>query len=1271
MFNALLKIKSYPAVQAISNYRLVIAFSIALISLAVVGLFAFQTVLQLTDDYNTVSHTYEMIKEFDQAITNVSFGQTELRAFYLTSDSLYLQTYRSKIEIMYRNLSIIRNALNNDREQLRRIALLDSLIAVQIHFNDQKLSLFLRSGPESADREFTVKQSQNMVRRIEEVVHSIEAVEKQLLSERKLHTTNQSNRTLVVIAIGGIVSVLLLLVVFLYLNAEILQRTKAEKEIRDSEKRFIGFLEAVPAGIYILTADGKPFYANEEAKKILGAGIIQKDSAENFTETYQAYIQGTDMPYPSELVPITRALKGERSTISDIEIWKPDAVTPLYVTGAPIYDSDGNLRYAMAAFADISELKQAQMQLAESEKRFRQIIENASDVIYRTDQQGKFSYVNPTGLKMLGYEISEVLGMHFTMFIKQKERPAVVRKYFRQVLSKKVSSYYEVTAVKKNGEELILGQSVELLFEKNKIVGFLAIARNITAQKIVEEEITRRQQQLDTVIMTVDEGITLSDEAGHFEIFNAKMEDLTGYSKEEANTGEFIKLLYPDPDDQQKGLDRLGEVIAKGYIQDFESTITTKSGREKTLLISTRIVHVKEKVMFLSAYRDITSRKQFEEELKKAKDSAESATVAKSLFLATMSHEIRTPMNGVIGMTDLLMQTELTGVQREYTDIIRTSGETLLTLINDILDFSKIESGKLDMEERPIEIQNLIEETFDLVARRAVDKGLDLVYLVDPSTPSYIIGDPIRLRQILLNLINNAIKFTEKGEVFVAVKQTAQAKETTTLQFSVKDTGIGIHKDKASKLFQAFSQVDASTTRKYGGTGLGLAITKRLVELMYGEVWIESEEKKGSTFYFTIKVPTTTMADMPAKKYVRGNIPELQGKRVLLVDDNKTNLNILSIQSTNWGMHPRATTSQQEALQWLKENDPFDVAIIDFHMPDMDGVELARAIRALRSEQSLPVVLFSSSGRSEFSETENALFAAVILKPLKQSHLYSTMIDVVAKSGGDATLRKSHTSKKIELLSKNIPLKILVAEDNLINQKLALRLLQQLGYTADIVTNGKDAVNLIIENRYDIVFMDLHMPEMDGLEATRTVVHSLDAALRPKIIAMTADAMSGDREKCIDAGMDDYISKPVRLDGLREILRYYGEMIVEQKKLNHHSIANTIMYLRLKELLEQTDMEFMNEFVQTYPKQSEETLQQLQTAWSNKDFKELIFATHKLRGLALSFGADTLAEYCKFVEFGGEKDPDTITDQSIDNIAQALTRSYEILSSTISKLGIA
>ncbi|MFA6455372.1 MAG: response regulator, partial [Bacteroidota bacterium] len=759
-------------------------------------------------------------------------------------------------------------------------------------------------------------------------------------------------------------------------------------------------------------------------------------------------------------------------------------------------------------------------------------------------------------------------------------------------------------------------------------------------------------------------------EHGKFEIFNAKMQELTGFTKEEANDGEFTKLLYPDPLEQQRGLDRLGDVVNKGFIQDVETTIRTKAGEEKTLLISTRIVHMKDKVMFLSAYRDITLRKRFEVELKNAKDTAESATVAKSLFLATMSHEIRTPMNGVIGMTDLLMQTELDAEQKEYTEIIRTSGETLLTLINDILDFSKIESGKLDMEKRPIEIQSLIEETFDLVARRAVDKRLDLVYLIDPSTPTYIIGDPVRLRQILLNLTNNAIKFTEKGEVLVTVQEQSRKGDATTLLFSVKDTGIGIPVEKVEVLFQAFSQVDASTTRKYGGTGLGLAITKRLVELMDGTVWVESDEGKGSTFHFTITVPTTLTADSLPKKYVRGKIPELQGKRVLLVDDNTTNLNILSIQCTNWGMHPRATASQSEALQWLKGNDPIDIAIIDYHMPGMNGVELARAMRAVRGEQSLPIVLFSSSGRSEFSETENALFAAVILKPLKQAHLYSTLIDVLSRTGSAEGVQKEFVPQKVEMLSHRVPLKILVAEDNLINQKLAIRLLQQLGYTADIASDGKEVLSLLTMNRYDIILMDLHMPVMDGLETTRSILKMIESSLRPKIIAMTADAMSGDREKCIDAGMDDYISKPVRLEGLRDMLQHFGEMIIEERKTNHHAVSNNAMYLRLKELLEQTDGEFMTEFLQSYPAQCEEILQQLKQSWQQSDLKQIVFAAHKLRGLALSFGADGLAELSKTIELHVEANPAMITAEYLQSVEQAVQHSYEMLAAVMTKLGI-
>jgi PAS domain S-box-containing protein len=1250
--------------------RLMVAFVASLITLFVAGSFAVQTVLKLSDDYGTVSQTYDLIRALNEVVVNLSFGQTEIRAYYITSDSTYLASYKAKIDSVQQQLTNVRTLISENPKQLQTYKALERMIVVRQDFNNEKLQVLKLSDLQNAEKRFPIQTSQDISRRIDSLAYTIEVLELKLLEERKQQTKNQSNRTLVLIMFGGFVSVLLMVIVFMFLTREVRQRSKAEKEVRDSEKKFISFLEAVPAGIFILTADGKPFYANEEAKKILGSGIVPGTTADQLTTTYNAYIQGTDTIYPSELLPIVRALKGERSTIVDLEIWKPDSIVPLYITGAPIYNSDGDLQYAMAAFIDISDQIHAQQQLAESEERFRQIIENASDVIYRADEHGKFTYVNPVGLSMFGYTMHEVVGMHFTMFVSTDAQQRVARLYYRQMLTKTKSSYHEIPAVKSNGEHIILGQSVELLFEKNTVVGFLAIARNITAQKLVEEEITRRQQQLDTVITTVDEGITLSDAQGRFEIFNAKMEELTGFTKEEANTGEFTTLLYPDPEEQRRGLDRLAEVIEKGFIQDVETTIRSKQGEQKTLLISTRIVHVKDKVMFLSAYRDISSRKRFEVELKNAKEAAESATVAKSLFLATMSHEIRTPMNGVIGMTDLLMQTTLNEEQREYTEIIRTSGETLLTLINDILDFSKIESGKLDMEKRPIEVQGMIEETFDLVARRAVEKRIDLVYLVDLSTPQYIIGDPIRLRQILLNLTNNSIKFTEKGEVLVTVKEVQREGDMSTLQFSVKDTGIGISTEQAAKLFQAFTQVDASTTRKYGGTGLGLAITKRLVEMMDGTVWVESEEGKGSTFHFTIRVPTSKNGDSQPKKYVRGKVPELQGKRVLLVDDNSTNLNILSIQCTTWGMHPRATASQQEALQWLSGNDPFDIAIIDFHMPVMNGVELARAIRAVRSEQSLPIVLFSSSGRSDFSETENALFAAVILKPLKQAHLYSTMIDVLARNFSAHLSKRENIPAKVDQLAATLPLKILIAEDNLINQKLALRLLLQLGYTADVVANGREVLAIINEKRYDIILMDLHMPLLDGLETTRMIMQTVDASIRPKIIAMTADAMSGDRERCIDAGMDDYISKPVRLEGLRDTLKFYGEMILEAKQTNDHAAPKKMMYLRLKELLDQTDHEFMAEFVQSYPSQSEEVLEQLSTAWNNRDLSAIVFAAHKLRGLALSFGADDLAERCKIVEQRVEKDPGIITDETLQSISQSLQQSYELLSTVMSDLGI-
>ncbi len=1146
MKKLILELTSYTVVKSVVKQRLIIVFVAALLILTIVGLLGFRTALELSKNYNEVVRIYSVISKLENVFSATSLAQTELRTFYVTGDSSYFLRYQTLEDSIQSMVSIVDGLTVENSRQKSSLIMLKKLIVEREQFNAEKIKSVKANGLSIAEKSFTPKESQKFIHRIDSVINVMELVEKKDLTQKATNNDNSTNRTLLFISIGGFAGVLILLGVFIVLTLENQQRKIAEAEIRNSEQRFINFLEAVPAGIHILSADGKPYFANEEAKKIFGQEILSGSGVDNFTEVYNAYLQGTDTKYPAEQLPIYQALNGERTTVSNVEIWRPDKIVPLLITGAPIYDHDGNLKYAMAAFVDISIQKQAQQELEESEERFRQIIENATDIIFRTDSVGKLSYVNPIGLKLFGYTLEEAIGRDYLDVICAEDVEAVRQFYRNQALTKTVQTYFEFIAITRSGKKIVLGQNIRLLLHGQQITGFLAIAR------------------------------------------------------------------------------------------------------------------------------DISEKNRHEQELKEAKETAESATVAKSQFLATMSHEIRTPMNGVIGMTDLLLQTSLNDEQREYTEIIRSSGETLLTLINDILDFSKIESGKLDMEKRPIEVQSLIEETFDLIARRAVEKQLDIVYLIDPSVPPYIIGDPVRLRQILLNLTNNAIKFTERGEILVSVKEMRKEEGMTILQFSVKDTGIGIPKDQVNKLFQAFSQVDASTTRKFGGTGLGLVITKRLVELMEGEVWVESEEGKGSTFYFTIKVPTTTSIEGLPKKYIRGKIPELQGKRILLVDDNATNLNILSIQCTNWGMHPRTTSSQREALQWISEQNPFDIAIIDFNMPEMNGVDLARSIQTMKIDRPFPIVLFSSSGRTEFSETENELFDAVIMKPLKQAQLYSTLIDVLAKNRSGQFVKASAGQQKIEPLAQYIPLSILIAEDNFINQKLAIRLLQQLGYSADVAVNGKEALEKANQKRYDIILMDLHMPEMDGLTATREIVRTIDPSIRPKIIAMTADAMSGDREKCIDAGMDDYLSKPVRLEGLRAMLQLYGEMIVERKKYGSpKNDQHEAMFIRLQEILNETDKNFFTEFVLPYPSQSAEMMEQLRSAWNEKNTEQVIFVAHKLRGLALSYGANKLAEYCLAVENTIGKNPESITDESIENINRSLKQSYETLTSTIKKLGMA
>ena len=636
-------------------------------------------------------------------------------------------------------------------------------------------------------------------------------------------------------------------------------------------------------------------------------------------------------------------------------------------------------------------------------------------------------------------------------------------------------------------------------------------------------------------------GIVMLDEDDRFLQINKAFETIFQFHQDEIHLKRLNDIIVPESSFEEAST--LSKMVLAGKAAQLE---TVRQRKDRNLVpvevYGVPIMEGQRQEGTYGMYVDITERKQYEADLRKAKEAAEAATRAKSEFLANMSHEIRTPMNAVVGMTSLLLDTHLTAEQLEFVETIRTGGDSFLTIINDILDFSKIESGKLDLEQRPFHINDCIEDALDLLAAKAADKGLDLAYFIESQTPHTIAGDVTRLRQIFVNLLSNAVKFTHEGEIFLSVESRPLGDGLFELHFAVRDTGIGIPPDRMGRLFQSFGQVDSSITRHYGGTGLGLAISKRLSEMMGGRMWVESKQGEGSTFHFTI---VASAAQGKARPHFNTTQPHLTGKRVLIVDDNATNRRILTLQAESWGMKAEAVGCSANALESIRRGATYDLAIMDMQMPGMDGLMLAEEIRKLRDTAALPLVMLSSglvSKQKAADQNGESRFAAVLAKPVKPSQLFEALMGVLTDQ--PAQVRQAASQQKVDRqMAERLPMRILLAEDNLVNQKVALRLLERMGYKAEVAANGLEVLEALRRQPYDLVLMDVHMSEMDGLEATREICRRWEEGERPRIIAMTANAMQGDREECLSAGMDDYISKPVQIGELQTTLQRWGEMM--------------------------------------------------------------------------------------------------------------------------------
>jgi PAS domain S-box-containing protein len=805
---------------------------------------------------------------------------------------------------------------------------------------------------------------------------------------------------------------------------------------------------------------------------------------------------------------------------------------------------------------DVTERKAREATLLQKQAWLDALMENTPDKIYFKDLDSRFTLISHNHASIFGLaDASEAVGKSDADFFAGEHALAALADEQEILRTGEPLVDLEESETWPDGHETWVSTTkLPYRAADGTIVGTFGISRDITERKQAEAALADSEERLQLVLRGSNDGWWVRDIVENTAYFSPRWFEMIGYAQDELPSEPGLRRRLTHPDD----LERVDQLLAaardsgqEGYEVEFR--LRHKDGHWVPVLSRGFILRdaTGKPTRMAGANTDLTERKRVEAEIHETNRQlqaaiaqatemtlrAEAANMAKSEFLANMSHEIRTPLNGVIGMTSLLLDTELDEDQRRFAETVRTSGEALLALLSDILDFSKIEAGKLELESIDFDLRALLDDFAAPLALRAHAQGLEFICAAAPDVPAFLVGDPGRLRQVLLNLAGNALKFTHEGEIAVRVSLDAETDSEVVLHFSVKDTGIGIAADHQAPLFEKFTQADASTTRRYGGTGLGLAISKQLTELMGGEIGLVSHEKQGSEFWFTVRLAKQGDQERPVPLTT-----EIRGVHILVVDDNATNREVMAAQLAAWGVRSEETRDGPSALLALARakdaGDPFAAAILDMQMPGMDGATLARAIKSDDALAPTRLVLMTSVGeRGDARQMEEMGIAAFLVKPVRQSDLFDSLSAVLAGAAVARPTRPIVTRHAIREMRRGA-IRILLAEDNITNQQVAIGILKRLGLRTEAVVNGAEAVTALETTPYDLVLMDVQMPEMDGLEATRHIRDPKSAVLRHDvpIVAMTAHAMQGDRERCLEAGMNDYVSKPVSAQALADAL---------------------------------------------------------------------------------------------------------------------------------------